>query len=373
MACQFMKGSMKIPIFDLHAQYVSLKKEIDSAIKDTIAQSSYINGPANQEFDRAYAEYCGVKHSIGVSSCSAALDMALEAVGVTTGDEVICPAHTFSATAEAIVHRGAKPVFVDIEESTYLIDPELVAQAVTKKTKAILPVHLYGQACDMSGLMEVAQAHSLSVIEDAAQAHGARYQGQRVGAIGDIGCFSFFPAKNLGCYGDGGALTTNNDELAEKMRLLKDHGRVSKYEHQEIGYGERLDTLQAAILLVKLPVLDSWNERRRQIAALYSQALAEKYIVPSVAADRESVFYVYTLRHPNRKQVMEKLKTQGVATGVYYPLPLHLQPAYAYLKYKPGDLPVTERIAQEIFSIPVYPELSLKQVEYIIDRVNKAA
>ena len=364
MSATPLKNS-SIPVFDLTAQYHFIKDEIDTTLARVLESSAFINGPDNERFEFFFGKFCKVKHCIGVSSGSAALELALEALGIGPGDEVICPAHTFAASAESIVHRGAKPVFIDIDENTYNLDPNLIKPLITPKTKTILAVHLYGQMADMAPILKIAKKHKLQVIEDAAQAHGAMYQNQPAGSMGDIGIFSFFPAKNLGCYGDGGAVVTNNKYLAERVRLLKDHGRVSKYEHQIIGYGERLDNLQAAVLLVKLKHLKKWNTRRRQIAKQYDRALSSALITPFIHLDCQSVYYVYTLRHPKRHLIQKVLSDNGVKTGIYYPKPLHLQPSFSYLGYKKGDLPITEKIAREIFSIPIYPELSNEQVDFI--------
>jgi len=369
------KRDMKIPLVDLKAQYRSIKKEIDASIETVIKTSCFINGKDNELFEKKFAKYCDVKYAIGVASGSVALDLALEALEVLPGDEIICPSHTFTATAEAIIHRKAKPVFVDISEETYNIDVKLIEQKINKKTKGIIVVHLYGNPADMDLINEIATKHKLWVIEDAAQAHGAKYMNKRVGSLGDIACFSFFPAKNLGCYGDGGAVVTNNSELAEKIKLLKDHGRTEKYIHKEIGYGLRLDNLQAAILRTKLKHLDKWNEKRRKIAERYTKNLSEKYITPNILREKgvEHVYYVYTLRHSQRDMITEFLKTKEISTGIYYPVPLHLQKAYRYLNYKKGDLPITEKICKEIFSIPIFPELEKRKIERITNTLLKVA
>jgi len=364
---------MKIPLVDLRAQYLSIKPEIDRAIKRVINNSSFINGEENELFEKEFAQYCGVKYAKGVASGSAALDLALEALEVKIGDEVLCPSHTFAATAEAIVHRGAKPVFVDIDESTYNIDPTLVEKSITRKTRAIIVVHLYGQPADIDKIKKIARKNNLFLIEDAAQAHGAEYKNKKVGSFGDIACFSFFPAKNLGCYGDGGMIVTNSKELSEKVSRLRDHGRIGKYEHVEVGYGERLDNLQAAILKIKLKKLDDWNNRRREIAKIYTSSLSFKYTTPKVVRDTSPVYYVYTLRHPQRDKIREGLKKRGVSTGIYYPVPLHLQEAFKNLGYKGGDLPITEKVCSEIFSIPIYPELESKEIRKIIESLDEVA
>lgn len=361
----------KIPIVDLKANYQAVKKELDPVIKKIIETTSFINGEDNRLFDEEFACYCQAKFSIGVGSGSVALDFAVEASGIKPGDEVICPTHTFTATAEAIVHQRATPVFVDIDEDTYNIDPKLIEEKITAKTKAIIPVHMYGNPVDMDPLIKIAKKYKLKIIEDCAQSHGALYKGKKVGTFGDVACFSFFPAKNLGCFGDGGSVVTNNNELAKKIQLLKDHGRFDKYNHQEIGYGGRLDNFQAAILRVKLKHLNSWNKKRGKIATIYNDKLKNKYITPKVSQRCTSVYYVYTLRSKKRDQIIAKLKENGISTGIYYPVPLHLQKAYSYLNYKIGDFPITEKICQEIFSIPMFPELTDSQLQRIIKCLDK--
>lgn len=357
----------KIPLVDLYSQYKSLKKEINQVITKTIEKSEFINGEDNKLFDLEFAKFCDAKFSIGVGSGSVALDLVLEALEIQQGDEVICPAHTFIATAESISHRGATPIFVDIDETTFTIDPDKIKQKITKKTKAIIAVHMYGNPADMKKISKIARTNKLKIIEDAAQAHGALYMGKKIGTVySDAAIFSFFPGKNLGCYGDGGAVVTNNKKIADKVRLLKDHGRTKKYEHQILGYGGRLDNLQAAILRVKLSHLDSWNKKRREIAEKYSTALKDKYTVPVKNDDSVSSFYVYTLRHPKRDMILKYLNEKGISTGIYYPIPLHLQPAYKSLGYKKGDLPVTEQVVNEIFSIPLYPELRPSQINKVV-------
>lgn len=357
----------KIPIVDLKANYQSIKTEIDPVVKKIIETTSFINGEDNKLFDEEFAHYCQAKFSFGVASGSVALDFAVEALGIKPGDEVICPSHTFTATAEAIVHQGAIPVFVDIDEDTYNINPKLIEEKVTHKTKAIIPVHMYGNPVDMNPLVKIAKKYKLKIIEDCAQAHGALYHGKKVGTFGDVACFSFFPAKNLGCFGDGGSVVTNNKEIAQKIQLLKDHGRFDKYNHQEIGYGGRLDNFQAAILRIKLKHLDSWNKRRSEIAIIYNNKLKDKFIIPKVQRECTPVYYVYTLRSKKRDRIIAKLKENGISTGIYYPVPLHLQKAYRYLNYKVGELPVTEKVCREIFSIPMYPELNGAQIDWIIN------
>jgi dTDP-4-amino-4,6-dideoxygalactose transaminase len=355
---------MKIPLVDLNAQYKTIKKEIEPVIKDVLSNSKFINGEANNKFDEEFAKYCGVKYSIGVGSGSVALDFALQSLGIGMGDEVICPSHTFTATGEAIVHLGAKPVFVDIND-TYNIDPNLIERKINKKTKAIIAVHMYGNPADMVAINKIAKKHKIFVVEDAAQAHGALLKNKKIGSIGDVACFSFFPAKNLGCYGDGGAVVTNSKKIADKIVLLKDHGRFDKYNHLEIGFGGRLDNLQAAILRLKLKHLDEWNKKRNKIAKKYNSLLSKNFQIPPTTPNAEAVYYVYTLRHPKRGQIIKFLKEKGISTNIYYPYPLHLLPAYKYLGYKKGDLPETEKACLEIFSIPMFPELTDRQINYI--------
>jgi len=359
----------KIPLVDLYAQYCSIRLETDKAIEKVIKTSSFINGEENELFEKEFAKYCNARYAIGVASGSVALDLALEALEIRSGDEVICPTHTFTATAEAIIHREANPVFIDIDEKTYNIDVKLIEEKINKETKAIIVVHLYGCPSDMDEINKIAKKYKLWVIEDAAQAHGASYKGEKVGSLGDIACFSFFPAKNLGCYGDGGAIVTSNNKFAKKIKFLKDHGRTEKYLHKEVGYGLRFDNLQAAILRVKLKHLDKWNRKRRKIANVYNKNLRELYITPEMKENTEPVFYVYTLRHAKRDKIIDLLKSVGISTGVYYPVPLHLQEAYRNLGYKKGDFPITEKVCEEIFSIPIYPELQQVQINTIIRRL----
>jgi dTDP-4-amino-4,6-dideoxygalactose transaminase len=363
---------MKIPLVDLKAQYLSIKKEIDSAIKNIILQSAFIHGEELELFEKEFAKFCRVKYGVGVASGSVALDLALMALGVGPGDEVILPSHTFIATAEAVSHVGAKPVFVDIDEKTYNINPSLIEKAITKKTKAIIPVHLYGQPAEMEQILKIAKKYKIKVLEDAAQAHGAEYKGKKVGSFGEAAIFSFFPAKVLGCYGDAGMVVTNNQKIAERILLLRDHGRTEKYVHKILGYGLRMDNLQAAILRVKLRYIDKWIRKRRQIVKLYNKLLVGSPIITPYESNYvKSVYYVYTIRIKNRDKIQEELKKAGIGTGIYYPIPLHLQPAYKHLGYKKGDLPVTEKVCQEILSLPLYPELKKSELGRIVREIKK--
>jgi len=362
-----------IPLVDLKAQYATLKPEMDAAIQRILDNTSFIMGEDVDAFEREFAAYLGTKAAIGVASGTAALHLTLIALGIGPGDEVITTPHTFTATAEAIDHCGARPVFVDIDPQTYNLDPGRLETAITPRTRAILPVHLYGQPAEMDAILEIGRRHGIPVVEDAAQAHGARYKGQRVGTLGVAACFSFYPGKNLGAYGDAGAVVTNDPALAETIRKLRDHGRISKYTHDQIGYGERLDTLQAAVLRVKLPHLDDWNAARRRHAARYTAALNElDVITPYVPDDVEPVFHLYVVRLPQRDRVAALLKAAGIATGIHYPLPLHLQPAYARLGHQPGDFPATEAAANDILSLPIYPELTDGQIDQIVTALQSA-
>ncbi|MGB0383226.1 MAG: DegT/DnrJ/EryC1/StrS family aminotransferase [Ardenticatenaceae bacterium] len=359
---------MKIPLVDLKAQYAAIQSEIDSAIKQVIENTAFILGPEVKAFEEEFATFCEAKHAIGISSGTDALQLALLACGVEAGDEVITTPHTFIATAEAISMCGARPVFVDIDPLTCNIDPSKIEERITQKTKLILPVHLYGQPADMDPILDIAQRHNLRVIEDAAQAHGARYKGQRVGTLADAACFSFYPGKNLGAYGDAGALVTNDDKIAERVLLLRNHGRREKYEHLIKGFGHRIDALQAAILRVKLSHLEAWNNQRRELAALYTSLLDDSLVTtPYVPAWAEPVWHLYVVRVQGRDRVKARLKEAGIATGVHYPIPLHLQPAYQDLGYKVGDFPHAEQAAREVLSLPLYAELTSQNLQRVVE------
>ena len=366
---------MKIPFVDLKAQYSSIKKEIDQAISDVIQDSAFIGGKYAKAFEQSFADYIGVKYCIGVGNGTDALYIALKALGISEGDEVITVANTFIATSEAITMTGARVVFVDCDAETYNIDIEKLEQAITPKTKAIIPVHLYGQSAEMDKIKDVAKKHNLYIVEDAAQAHGAEYQGQRIGTIGDMACFSFFPGKNLGAYGDAGAVVTNNDELARKARMLANHGRIEKYNHEFEGTNSRLDGLQAAILDVKLKHLDKWIERRRTIAKMYDTGLKDVVITPGIMPNAKHVYHLYVIRITNRDMVKELLAEKGIATGIHYPIPLPFLKAYSYLGHKPADFPVAYSMKDEILSLPIHGDMTDEQVEYVIaslkDIMNK--
>jgi dTDP-4-amino-4,6-dideoxygalactose transaminase len=361
----------QIPLVDLKAQYAAVKPEIDGAIQRVLENTSFIMGPEVAQFETAFAAYIGVREAVGVSSGTAALHLALQACNIGPGDEVITTPHTFFATAETISQVGARPVFADIRPDTYNLDPAQIERAITPATRAIIPVHLYGQSADMGPILEIARRHGLRVIEDAAQAHGASYQGQRCGGIGDMAAFSFFPSKNLGGYGDGGMVTTHDPELAERVRRLRDHGRTGKYEHVELGWGDRLDALQAAILGAKLSHLEAWNTARRAAAARYDALLAASDIVtPIEAAGNRHVYYCYVIRSPRRDALVEHLTQAGIGAGVHYPLPLHLQPAYRPFGLGRGSFPVTELVADQVLSLPMYAEITPEQQSRVADAIR---
>ncbi|MBN1916914.1 MAG: DegT/DnrJ/EryC1/StrS family aminotransferase [Verrucomicrobia bacterium] len=360
---------MNIPLVDLRAQYKSLKGEIDAAIQAVLDKCNFILGDEVATFESSFARFVGVRHGIGVSSGTEALHLALRAAGVGPGDEVITVANTFIATVLAITLAGAKPVLVDCEPEGYEIDVNQLRAAVTERTKAIMPVHLYGQCADMDPILELAHRKGLVVIEDAAQAHGAEYKGRSAGAMGTVGCFSFYPGKNLGAYGDGGIIVTNDDELADKLRLLRNWGSVVKYHHPTIGFNSRLDTIQAAVLNVKLKHLARWNEARRQCARIYTDLLASEPLVitPRSMPYTTHVYHLYVVQVPERDRVLKGLQAAGVGAGIHYPVPVHLQGAYAPLGHREGDFPNAERLAQRCLSLPLYAELQEDQIAAVVD------
>lgn len=364
--------SEKIPLVDLKAQYAAIRPAVDSAIQDVVDSTAFIMGPQVKAFEQAFAAYCRAAHCVGVASGTAALELALRAYGIGPGDEVITVAHTFIATAEAISSVGARAVFVDIDPLTYTMDPAALEAAVTPATRAVIPVHIYGQLAAPADIQAVADRRSLIVIEDAAQAHGATWRGRRAGVLGQAACFSFYPGKNLGAYGDAGAVTTDDAAVAERVRLLRNHGRHSKYLHEIKAYGERIDTLQAAILSAKLPYLDQWTAQRRRLAARYSELLADcEVVLPYVAPESEPAWHLYVIRTPRRDALLEHLNRHGIGAGVHYPVPLHLQPAYADLGYRRGDLPVTEEVADTCLSLPLYPEMTDAQQDSVMAAVKE--
>ncbi|MCL6471235.1 MAG: DegT/DnrJ/EryC1/StrS family aminotransferase [Firmicutes bacterium] len=364
---------MSIPLLDLQAQYSSIKDEVESAVLDVLRSGRYILGPKVKEFEAAIADYCGAKYAVGVANGTDALVLSLEASGIGPGDEVITSPFTFFATAESISRLGAKPVFIDIDPQTYNLDVEQIEAKITARTKAIMPVHIFGQPAEMDTIDDIAQRHGIKVIEDACQAIGAEYRGRKVGSLGSVACFSFFPSKNLGAAGDGGAVVTNDKELADKVRLLRQHGSNKKYHHSLMGYNSRLDELQAAILLVKLKHIDRWNNARRQKAKYYDKLFADtKIITPSSPEHVKHVYHLYIIKVPNRERIETALKENGIGHGVYYPVPLHLQEVYKDLGYTEGDLPVSEAASKQTIAIPLYPELEESDMEIIADIIKRA-
>ena len=357
-----------IPLVDLKAQFANHRAEIMAAIEAVIADCAFVQGPHVAAFEQAFAARMGVRHAIGCSSGTSALTLPLEALGIGPGDEVITVAHTFFATVEAVCQLGARPVFVDVDPLTCTMDPAAAAAALSPRTKALLPVHLYGTPCHMDELGALARAHGLALVEDAAQAHLATYKGKTVGAIGDATTFSFYPGKNLGAYGDAGLVSTDDDRLAARMRKMRDHGRSSKYEHDAIGYNHRMDGIQGAVLAAKLVHLDAWTAARRAHGAAYDARLAAAgFQVARTPAGAVSSYHLYVAQVSNRDRTQAALAAAGIASGVHYPVPLHLQPALAGLGGRPGMLPVTERLAGRVLSLPIYPELSDAQRERICD------
>jgi hypothetical protein len=360
---------------DLLAQYKTIKKEVNLAIKRVLERAEFIGGKEVESLEKEIAQFCRTKYAIGVNSCTDGLFLSLKALGIGPGDEVITTPFTFVATAEVIVNCGAKPVFVDIEPRTFNIDVSKIEKAITSRTKAIIPVHLFGQMAEMDEIMKIAKKYKLFVIEDAAQAVGAEYKGKKAGAIGEIGCFSFFPSKNLGAYGDGGMVITNNKNLADEIRLLRNHGSSKKEKYLNLisGTNSRLDVIQAAILRVKLKHLNRWNKKRNEIAKYYTQSLKgmRNIAPPSIGPARTHVFHQYTIRTTCRDQLRKYLKKNGIPTMIYYPMPLHLQPAFKYLGYKKRDFPQAEKAAKEVLSLPIYPELKKRDQDFVIQRIKE--
>jgi dTDP-4-amino-4,6-dideoxygalactose transaminase len=360
-----------IPLVDLKAQYADIKDDIDGAIQRVLDHTGFIMGPEVRDFEGAFARYLGVREAAGVASGTAALHLALLACDIGPGDEVITTPFTFYATAEAICQAGARPVFVDILPDTYNLDPSRLEDAITPRTKAIVPVHLFGQAADMDEILAVARNHGLWVIEDAAQAHGAEYRGRHCGAIGDMACFSFFPSKNLGAYGDGGMVTGNDPALMERVRRLRDHGRVGKYEHAELGWGYRLDAMQAAILGAKLPYLDAWTERRRAAAERYDALMADfDVVLPVERPYNRHVYHCYVIRATERDGLLQDLAGQGIGVGVHYPVPLHLQPALELLGVGRGAFPVSEAASEQVLSLPMFAEITPAQQAQVAEAIK---
>ena len=362
-----------IPFVDLKQQYRSIRNEVLAAIENVLENAAFALGPAVADFEQRFASYVGTKHAIGVSSGTSALHLALLAAGVGPGDEVIAPAMTFVATVAAIDYTGARPVLVDVDPVRYTMDPAQVELKMTPRTKAIVPVHLYGQPADMDPILATAKRHDLVVIEDAAQSHGAEYKGRRCGAIGDMACFSFYPAKNLGAYGEGGAVTTDRDDLADTVRVLRDWGQTEKYHHNLKGFNYRMEGLQGAVLGVKLNHIEPWTEARRRAAALYDELLqdGDGLVTPKQMSDARHVYHVYAILVKDRDTVRQKLDQAGIGSGIHYPIPVHLQKCFAELGYGQGDFPVAERVADQELSLPMYAELTEEQIRQVAMEVQK--
>ncbi len=366
---------MKVPFLDLKAHHAPLIDEFDGAIREVIESSAFAGGPFVERFEEEFAAYCGSKYAIGVGNGTDALWLTLLALGIGEGDEVITVPNTFIATAEAITYCKARPVFVDVDENTFTMNPSELKKSLTARTKAIIPVHLFGQPADMDPILEFARAHGLFVIEDAAQAHGAEYKGRKAGTMGDAGCFSFYPGKNLGAFGEAGAVVTNDAELREKIQVLRDHGQAQKYYHTLVGWNCRMDGIQAAILSIKLRHLEEANLLRRERALQYNQAFAgiEGVATPFEAEYARHVYHVYAIRVQERDEVRRFLEEKGIGCGVHYPIPIHLQEACRSLGYTEGAFPVTENLAEEFLSLPMFPELTEEQTEYVASCVSEAA
>jgi len=355
-----------VPLLDLQAQYRAIGAELQSAVAAVLESGQFILGARVEDFEREFAAFCGSRHAIAVNSGTSALHLALVSAGIGPGDEVITVPMTFVATVAAILYAGATPRFVDIDAATWTMDPAALEAAITPRTRAIMPVHLHGRVAEMAPIVEIAQARGLVIIEDAAQAHGAHYRGRRAGAIGDLGCFSFYPGKNLGACGEGGAVVTDRDDLAERIRMLRDWGQAERYRHVLPGYNYRMDAIQGAVLAVKLRYLERWTDARRDAAASYQVLLADLPVGRPAACDRNShVWHVYAVRVRERDLLRAQLAEAGISTGIHYPAAVHLQPAYASLGYRPGDFPVAEQLAEQTLSLPMFPELTRAQIERV--------
>lgn len=364
---------MMVPFLDLKAQQAAIRDEVDQALRRVLDSCAFAGGPFVEEFEAAFASFCGCRSAVGVGSGTDALWLALLALGVGPGDEVVTVPYTFIATAEAISMCGAKPVFVDIQPDSYNLDPSLLERAITPRTRAVVPVHLFGRMADMDPIMEIARSRGLFVVEDASQAHGAEYKGRRAGSVGDAGCFSFYPTKNLGACGEAGAVVTNDSQLAENIRMLRDHGQESRYRHKLLGWNARMDGFQGAVLAVKLRHLPTWNEARIENARRYDEWLAgtEGVGVPARPDHGSHVFHIYAIRTNRRDALLDHLQRQGVSCGVHYPIPIHLQEAYRSLGYTKGDFPVAEACAGSLLSLPMFPELSREQVAHVAAQIRK--
>jgi dTDP-4-amino-4,6-dideoxygalactose transaminase len=364
---------MKVPFLDLRAQYESIKNEVSETIQNVLDSTAFSGGLFVEKFEEEFSKFCGCNHCIGVGSGTEALWLTLMALGVDRGDEVITVPNTFIATAEAISYCGAKPVFVDIDEKTYNMAPNLIEEEITRNTKAIIPVHLFGQMADMDPIMEIGRKYKIFVIEDACQAHGAEYKGHKAGSIGDAAAFSFYPGKNLGAYGEAGAVVTNRNEIERKVRMLRDHGQLKKYYHDHIGWNSRMDGIQGAVLSVKLQKLEEWNESRRKNAKIYTNLLSgtNGIVTPWESIDRKHVYHIYSIRIKMRDLLLNTLRNRNIHCSIHYPVPIHMQNAYKYLNLEKGSYPVSEKCAEEIISLPMYPELKESDIEFVTEEIKK--
>ena len=357
---------MKVPFIDFTKQHETIEKELDLGLKEVFRKFDFVLGEEAEQFEKSFSKYCSTKYGVGVNSGTDALYLAVSALDIDMGDEVILPAFTFIATALCISYAGATPVYVDIEDQTYNLDPKKIEKAITPKTKAIIPVHIYGQSADMDEINSIAKKHNLKVIEDAAQAHGATYKGKKIGSLSHVACFSFYPTKGLGACGDAGMIVTNDRAIYEKALMLRDYGRKGRYEHKIKGHNSRLDTIQAVVLNAKLKHLDAWNALRAKNAARYAELLKPlKVVTPITKSDRTHVFQTYAVRVPNRDQVVERMNAKGISVLIHYPIPLHLQEAYAELGHVQGDFPVAEKVSCDIMSLPMFPHMTGQQVESV--------
>ncbi len=360
-----------LPVVDLRAQYSRLREEVMEALQEVADSMFYVLGPKVEAFEKEFAAYSGAKHCIGVNSGTSALHLALICAGVGPGDEVITVPMTFVATSWAVSYVGANPVFVDVDPATYTMDAEQIEKQITRKTKAILPVHLYGQPADMAPLMEISERHGIPIIEDAAQAHGAKYRGKVAGTFGRCGCFSFYPGKNLGAYGEGGAVVTDDDGIAARLRALRDHAQEKRYYHDEIGFNYRMDAFQGAVLSIKLKYIEQWTERRRLLAARYNELLADLPLqLPAEAHDRRHVWHLFVALHRERDRIRKEMEERRILTSLHYPVPVHLQKAYRHLRYRVGDFPMSERIARECMTLPLFPEMTSHQQDRVVEALH---
>jgi len=361
-----------LPVVELRAQYAALREEVAQALQEVVDSTLFILGPKVAEFEEAFAAYTGTRYCVGVNSGTSALHLALICADVGAGDEVITVPMTFISTSWAISYVGATPVFVDVDPATYTIDVAQVERKITRKTKALLPVHLYGQPADMEPLLEISERHGIPIIEDAAQAHGAAYFGKRAGAFGVCGCFSFYPAKNLGAYGEGGAVVTNDPQIDARLRALRHHAQSERYYHDELGFNYRMDGFQGAVLSIKLKYLEEWTEQRRLLAARYKERLADLPLqLPAEAPDRRHVWHLFVILHPERDRIRRELEARGILSSLHYPVPIHLQKAYRHLGHRPGDFPVTEKISRECLTLPLFPEMTAPQQDRVIEALHE--